>query len=82
MAHGDAESLRPGIRNSELERTGAPLEIALWWLPSMVTNPTPVTWLNFCASTVSARSLTFSRGNVSEVICRVRIGVSAGLTLL
>jgi len=51
-------------------------------LPSIVTSPTPVTWLSFCASTVSARSLTFSSGSVSEVTWRVRIGVSAGLTLL
>ena len=36
----------------------------------MVTRPTPVTWLSFWASTVSARSLTFSSGSVSEVICK------------
>ena len=42
----------------------------------------PVTSLSFCASTVSARSLTFSSGNESEVSRSVRIGVSAGLTLL
>ena len=53
-----------------------------FWLPSMVTRPTPVTSLSFCARTVSARSLTFSSGSVSEVSASVRMGVSAGLTLL
>ena len=53
-----------------------------FWLPSIVTRPTPVTSLSFCAMTVSARSLTFSKGIESELICRVRMGVSAGLTLL
>ncbi len=48
----------------------------------METRPTPVTWLSFCASTVSAKSLTLSSGRLSEVMASERIGVSAGLTLL
>src|SRR5262249_5009920 len=38
--------------------------------------------LSFCANRVSAKSLTRSRGRLSEVMESVRIGVSAGLTLL
>ena len=41
-----------------------------------------MTSLNFCASSVSAKSFTRSSGKLSDVIERVRIGVSAGLTLL
>ena len=51
-------------------------------MPSIVTRPTPDTSLSFCARTVSARSFTFSRGNVSEVMANVIIGASAGFTLL
>ena len=53
-----------------------------FWLPWIETRPTPLTWLSFCARTVSAKSLTLSSGRLSEVIASERIGVSAGLTLL
>ena len=41
-----------------------------------------MTSLIFCASNVSAKSFTRSKGKLSDVIDSVRIGVSAGLTLL
>ena len=53
-----------------------------FWLPWMDTRPTPLTWLSFWASTVSAKSFTLSAGKVSEVIANERMAVSAGLTLL
>ena len=46
------------------------------------TSPTPGSWEIFCASAVSARSSTFESGNVSEVSASVRMGESAGFTLL
>ncbi len=44
--------------------------------------PTPGSWEIFWASRVSARSSTLGRGRVLEVRARVRMGASAGLTLL
>ena len=44
--------------------------------------PTPGCWLIFCASRTSARSSICVRLIVLLVSARVRIGVSAGLTLL
>ena len=49
--------------------------------PSTVTRPTPVIWLSFGCSSVSAASLISAIGIVSEVRARLRIGASAGFTL-
>ncbi len=49
--------------------------------PVSVTSPTPLTWLSFCASRVSTKSSTSVSCIVLEVMPRVRIGLSAGLTL-
>jgi hypothetical protein len=48
----------------------------------MLTRPTPGSWEIFWASRVSARSSTWGIGRVAEVSESVRIGVSAGFTLL
>jgi hypothetical protein len=56
--------------------------MAGFWPPLIDTRPTPESWEIFCARLVSARSWTLVRGRVSEVRASVRIGVSAGLTLL
>jgi hypothetical protein len=48
----------------------------------MLTRPTPGSWAIFWASRVSARSSTWGNGRVAEVSPSVRIGVSAGFTLL
>ena len=48
----------------------------------MLTSPTPGSCAIFWASRVSARSSTRGSGSVLEVSASVRIGVSAGLTLL
>jgi hypothetical protein len=48
----------------------------------MLTSPTPGSCEIFCASRVSARSSTFDSGKVFDVSASVRIGASAGLTLL
>ena len=50
--------------------------------PLIETRPTPGSCEIFCASAVSARSSTFDSGRELEVSARVRIGASAGLTLL
>ncbi len=50
--------------------------------PLMLTSPTPGSWAIFWASRVSARSSTWGSGKVAEVSPRVRMGVSAGFTLL
>jgi hypothetical protein len=50
--------------------------------PLMLTRPTPGSWAIFWASRVSARSSTWGSGKVAEVSPSVRIGVSAGFTLL
>src|SRR5262249_61958202 len=50
--------------------------------PLMETSPTPVSCEIFCESMVSARSSTFVSGKLSEVKASVRMGASAGLTLL
>ena len=50
--------------------------------PPIETIPTPGSWEIFWARVVSARSSTFERGSTSEVRPRVRMGASAGLTLL
>src|SRR5262245_8282696 len=52
------------------------------WPPLMLTRPTPGSWEIFCAMRVSARSSSFGRGIVGDVSASVRIGASAGLTLL
>ena len=57
----------------------------LWLLPLESGEPkaiTPASWEIFCAICVSARSSTFDSGKLVEVRARVRMGVSAGLTLL
>ena len=50
--------------------------------PLMETNPTPGNWAIFCASVVSAMSSTLDSGSESELSASVRIGASAGFTLL
>ena len=50
--------------------------------PLMETSPTPGSWEIFCASAVSARSSTLESAKVSEVRASVRMGESAGFTLL
>jgi hypothetical protein len=52
------------------------------WPPPMLTRPTPESSAIFCTSRVSARSSTCGIGSESEVSASVRIGASAGLTLL
>src|SRR5262249_59738154 len=52
------------------------------WPPLIDTRPTPGSCEIFWARLVSARSSTRLRGKLSEGRARVRIGVSAGLTLL
>ena len=49
--------------------------------PLMLTRPTPLSWLIFCASRVSARSSTCVSGSRLLVSASVRMGVSAGLVL-
>ena len=58
------------------------MRIAGFCPPLMLTSPTPGSCEIFCAKVVSARSSTCGSGMLSEVIARVRIGASAGLTLL
>ncbi len=53
-----------------------------FWPPLIDTSPTPGSCEIFWARFVSARSSTLDSGSVSEVRARVKIGVSAGLTLL
>src|ERR1700687_4459086 len=50
--------------------------------PLIETSPTPGSCEIFCANEVSARSSTLDKGRESEVSARVKIGASAGLTLL
>ncbi len=52
------------------------------WPPVMLTRPTPEICEIFCARRVSTRSWICGSGMPSEVTARVRIGASAGLTLL
>ena len=56
--------------------------IAGFWPPLRLTRPTPGSWEIFGTSRVSARSCTVVSGREAEVRPRVRIGASAGLTLL
>jgi len=48
----------------------------------MLTSPTPASSEIFWTRRVSARSSTWVRGRVFEVRARVRMGASAGFTLL
>ena len=50
--------------------------------PESVTRPTPGACEIFCARRVSTRFCTWVIGSVREVTPRVRIGASAGFTLL
>ena len=50
--------------------------------PLMLTSPTPGNCEIFCAKVVSARSSTCGSGMLSDVMASVRMGASAGLTLL
>ncbi|CAB5723950.1 Uncharacterised protein [Delftia tsuruhatensis] len=50
--------------------------------PAMATRPTPLTCESLGASRFSTRSLTRITGSVGEVMASVRMGASAGLTLL
>ena len=50
--------------------------------PESVTRPTPGTCEIFCASRVSTRFCTWTMRMVFEVMPSVRIGASAGFTLL
>ena len=52
------------------------------WPPLMLTRPMPGSCEIFWANLVSARSSTRGRGRVFEARASVRIGVSAGFTLL
>ncbi len=52
------------------------------WPPDSVTSPTPDSCEIFCATRVSARSCTFGKARLFDVIASVTIGASAGLTLL
>jgi hypothetical protein len=52
------------------------------WPPLTDTSPTPETSAIFCASRVSARSSTSGSGSVFDESARVRMGASAGFTLL
>jgi hypothetical protein len=58
------------------------MRTAGFWPPAMETRPTPVSWEIFCARMVSARSSTLLSWTVLEVRASVRMGASAGLTLL
>ena len=53
-----------------------------FWPPLMVTRPTPGSCEIFWARVVSAKSSTFWRGIVSQLSAKVRMGASAGFTLL
>jgi hypothetical protein len=48
----------------------------------MLTRPTPGTWAIFCASRLSTRSWMRVIGRLAELTARVRMGASAGFTLL
>ena len=50
--------------------------------PAMLTRPTPLICDSFCATRVSISSWMRGSGSVSEVMARVTMGASAGLTLL
>ena len=50
--------------------------------PVMLTSPTPGSWEIFCANRVSTKSSTWDNGKIFELTAKVRIGASAGLTLL
>ena len=52
------------------------------WPPVMLTSPTPGSCEIFAASRVSASDWISGSGIVREESASVRIGVSAGLTLL
>ncbi len=77
------------VRTSSSERLYAASAFGLTWMrtagrwpPLMLTRPTPGSCEIFCARRVSARSSSLGSGSVEEVSASVRIGVSAGLTLL
>ena len=52
------------------------------WPPLMLTRPTPEICEIFCARRVSTRSWICGSGMPSDITARVRIGASAGFTLL
>ncbi|MCY1403546.1 hypothetical protein D9M71_187300 [compost metagenome] len=52
------------------------------WPPLMLTRPTPEICEIFCARRVSTRSWICGSGMLSDITARVRIGASAGFTLL
>ena len=52
------------------------------WPPPVLTRPTPGSCEIFCAIRVSTRSKTFGSVSVGDETDSVRIGVSAGFTLL
>ncbi len=77
------------VRRSSIDMPSAASAVGLAWMrtagrwpPLMVTRPTPWICEIFCATRVSTRSCSLGSGSVSEVIASVRIGASAGLTLL
>ena len=77
------------VRTSSSDRPYAASAFGLTWIrtagrwpPLMLTRPTPGSCEIFCATRVSAMSCSFVSGSVFEESARVRIGVSAGLTLL
>ncbi len=51
------------------------------WPPARLTKPTPGSCARRCAMRVSTRSCTCGSASACEVTARVRMGVSAGLTL-
>jgi hypothetical protein len=60
----------------------ARMRTAGFWPPLSVTSPTPGSCEIFGTRRVSARSWTVDSGSVSDVSASVRIGASAGFTLL
>ena len=58
------------------------MRTAGFWPPLIETMPTPLSCEIFCASVVSAKSSILESGRLSDVSASVRIGASAGLTLL
>ncbi len=80
-----ATAVRTSSRVSALAASRAGftwMRIAGFWPPLRVTRPTPGSWEIFGTRRVSARSWTLVKGRAVEVRPRVRIGASAGFTLL
>ncbi len=82
-------ALPMAVRMSSIDSPSAASACVLAWMrtagrcpPLMLTRPMPGSCDSFCATRVSTMSSSLGSGSVLEVMASVRIGASAGLTLL